>query len=230
MKDMHERIPDEVEVKCGNRLLKFSKILLALSVVFFALVIYIVVAGPRANFIAFDGHTYKYVEFPADIFYYDLKNGGDFEQGEMYHLDGGQWEMAYCDGDIYCIRGKSWKANKYYNDNDNYIWNVIIETDDIENSYSIEISKEDSDYIYNMENMNKNTAIFFDEIETQGSLIKVSKDGFIEGRTGLAEYDGKWYWRTETIDENRERDGEWPEYVIPLPDAVSDEIMESGAQ
>lgn len=226
MKNMNERILDQDEVKIGMRLLKFSRTLLIIGVLFLAFVIYVVVAGPRANFIAFDGHTYKYVEFPADIFYYDLKTGGDFEQGEMYHLDGGQWEMAYCDGDIYCIKGKAWKANKYYSDNANYVWNVIIETDDTENRYPIEISMEDSEYIYNMENMDKETAIFFEEIKTQGSLIKVSKDGFIEGRIGLAEYNGNWYWRTETIDESRERDYDWPEYIIPLPDALSGDINE----
>ena len=105
-------------------------------------------------------------------------------------------------------------------------WNVIIETDDTENRYPIEISMEDSEYIYNMENMDKETAIFFEEIKTQGSLIKVSKDGFIEGRIGLAEYNGNWYWRTETIDESRERDYDWPEYIIPLPDALSGDINE----
>ena len=126
---------------------------------------------------------------------------------------------------MYCHTDDFNDANVYYSNHENYEWYVMVENGETEKTYQINPSMEDFEYIYRMEDINKETSVFFDEIEMQGSLIKVSKDGFIEGRTGLALYDDSWYWRTETIDENRECDGEWPEYVIPLPEAVSIEIM-----
>ena len=174
--------------------------------------------------VKYEGEKYSVLGYPADIFMYDLAEGVECEEDETVPLEGSQWRMVYNNGDVYCHIDDFNEANAYYNNHENYDWYVNIEYEDSEKMYKINPSIDDFEYIYRMEDMNKETAIFFDEIETQGSLIKVSKDGFIEGRTGLAEYGGKWYWRTETIDESREHDGDWPEYVIPLPAAVSDQI------
>lgn len=49
----------------------------------------------------------------------------------------------------------------------------------------------------------------------------------VSGVTELAYYDGSWYWRSEIIDENREKDGTWPEYIHKLPDSLSNKITEA---
>lgn len=176
--------------------------------------------------VKYEGEKYSVLGYPADIFMYDLAEGVECEEDETVPLKVSQWRMVYNNGDVYCHTDDFNDANAYYNNHENYDWYVNIEYEDSEKMYPINPSVEDFEYIYRMEDMNKETSMFFDEIEMQGSLIKVSKDGFIEGRTGLALYEGSWYWRTEIIDESREVDGDWPEYVIPLPEAVNNEIEE----
>ena len=224
------KMQSQDEIKHSNKMMKIASVFAVIAAVFIAVAIVLTVTTPAPDTVKYEGEKYSVFGYPADIFMYDLAEGVECEEDESVPLDGSQWRMVYNNGDVYCNTDDIDAANAYYNNHENYNWFVNIEYDDYEKMYPLNISMEDFEYIYRMEDMNKETAIFFDEIETQGSLIKVSKDGFIEGRTGLAEYDGKWYWRTETIDESRERDGEWPEYVIPLPEAVSDEIMELGVQ
>lgn len=78
--------------------------------------------------------------------------------------------------------------------------------------------------LYEIEEQDKDPAIFFEEIEDFAKLTKTSKDGIVSGVTELAYYDGSWYWRSEIIDESREKDGTWPEYVQKLPDSLSTKI------
>ena len=197
-----------------------------ISFLLLIIVVAAVVTTPDTDVVKYEGEKYSILGYPADIFMYDLAQGADnYEEDETVPLDGSQWRMVYNNCDVYCHTDDFDDANAYYNNHENYVWYVTIEDGDKEFTYPLEISMEDFEYIYRMEDMDRETSIFFDEIETQGSLIKISKDGFIEGRTGLAEYQGQWYWRTETIDENRERNGEWPEYMIPLPETVSDQII-----
>ncbi len=180
--------------------------------------------------VKYEGEKYSVLGYPADIFMYDLADGVECEEDETVPLDGSWWRMVYNNGDVYCHTDDFNDANAYYNNHENYDWYVNVEYEDREKMYPINPSVEDFEYIYRMEDINKETSIFFEEIEMQGSLIKVSKDGFIKGITGLALYDGSWYWRTEIIDESREMDGDWPEYVIPLPEAVNNEIAGLCAQ
>ena len=55
-------------------------------------------------------------------------------------------------------------------------------------------------------------------------LKKTSVDGFICGSTSLAFYEDAWYWRSEIIDENQEKDGTWPEYVYPMPESFQEKV------
>ena len=63
-----------------------------------------------------------------------------------------------------------------------------------------------------------------EEFDTFGSLIKISKDGVVRGTLSIAEFDGDWYWKSEIIDESRENDGMWPEYIQLLPESLSKKI------
>lgn len=179
---------------------------------------------PNTDKLEYEGKTYSCLEYPADIFYYDLKACMEFDIDEIYSIDAGEWDMIYHSGDVYCCRGDYREASRYYNNHENYDWFVVIETEDEENIYPVSLLEEDFEYIQHIEDEEKEISIFFDEIENMGSLIKVSKDGVIQGTTSLAEYKGEWYWRTEIINENREQNGEWPEYIIKLPDELNRSI------
>lgn len=222
----------KVQTQDKNR---FANVLKKIAAYFAAVVIVVLIAAmvfmfttPDNDTVKYEGEKYAILQYPMDIFYYDLAEGVDgYEEDETVPLKGSLWPMVYNNGDVFCDEDDIYDANAYYNNHENYVWYVVIETEDAEETYPIKISMEDFEYIYRMEDMDKETAIFFEEIETQGSLIKTSKDGFLDGRTGLAQYEGNWYWRTEIIDESREKDGTWPEYVIPLPDTVNTEINKS---
>lgn len=228
MKTNFDIIPDRETERYGRRSTKVMAGFVAAAFVLMILVIILVVTMPQNDTVKYKGGQYTLLQYPIDIFYYDLAEGVEgYEEDETVLLKGSNWPMVYNSGDVFCHEDDVDDANAYYNNHENYDWYVVIDAEDAEKTYSLEISMEDFEYIYQMKDIDKETAIFFEDIETMGSLIKVSKDGFIEGRTGLAQYEGNWYWRTEIIDESREKDGTWPEYVIPLPDTVNAEINES---
>ncbi len=213
------------ENKYSNKLRKIAAGFAVAGIILLVMAMVLMFVPSANDTVKYEGEKYTLLQYPMDIFFYDLAEGVDgYREDETVPLKGSWWPMVYNNGDVFCDEDDIYDANAYYNNHENYYWYVIIETEDEEKTYPIEISIEDFGYIYRMEDMDKETAIFFEEIEKQGSLIKTSKDGFIEGRTGLAQYKGRWYWRTEIIDESRECDGEWPEYVIPLPETVGDEI------
>ena len=221
-----KKIHTQDEIRFSKRIEKAAKAFAIVAFILFIAVIAVVVTTPDLDTVKYEGEKYSVLGYPADIFMYDLAEDAECDEDETLPLNGSQWRMVYNNGDVYCHTDDFNDANAYYNNHENYDWYVNVEYEDREKMYPINPSVEDFEYIYRMEDVNKETSIFFEEIEMQGSLIKVSKDGFIKGITGLALYDGSWYWRTEIIDESREMDGDWPEYVIPLPDAVSDMINE----
>lgn len=201
------------------------KIAIAVLIIF-VLAAAFIATRPDPDSIKFEGKKYVILGYPANVFYYDLSTGGVFEEDEIYPIEGCQWDMVYQNGDVYCSKSDFRQASAYYDDYDNYDWFVNIEKGDEEQMYPITVSEEDGAYIYTIDEIDKETAIFFDEIETMGSLLVISKDGIIRGTTSLGEYGRQWYWRSEIIDESRERDGEWPEYIIKLPEQVNREIIE----
>lgn len=200
----------------GKKAIIAVLIIVVLAVIFMA-------TRPDSDTIKFEGKKYSVLGYPANVFYYDLNTGGDFEEDGIYPIESGQYDLVYHNGDVYCSKKDFRDAIAYYDDYDNYEWFVIIEED--EEIYPLIISEDDSQYIYSIDEIEKETAIFFEEIETMGSLLVVSKDGVISGRTSLAEYGGDWYWRSEIIDESRESDGTWPEYIIKLPEEVNQSII-----
>lgn len=168
--------------------------------------------------------TYTYLELPGDIFYYDLAEGlEDYEEDEYRPVDHEKWDIIFYNGDLFVLDSQTDDAIAYYADKSNYSWSAVIEDPESEETTVIPItmSPEDSDYIYNMENADRETTLDFDDIEIFATLIKTSDDRLISGSLSLAYSEGVWYWRTEIIDENA--DG-WPEYTVPLPKAVSDQL------
>ncbi|MBE6587696.1 MAG: hypothetical protein E7647_04690 [Ruminococcaceae bacterium] len=174
--------------------------------------------------ISYKEDTYTYLEFPGDIFCYDLAEGlEDYEEDEYLPVDHEKWDIIFYNGDLFVLSSQAEEAIEYYSDRASYTWSVIIydPNDDPCGPYPLTVSEEESDYIYGMEDLERDKTLAFDDIESFASLVKISNDGFISGTTSLAAYDGVWYWRSEIIDDTVEG---WPEYVVPLPDAVAKQI------
>ncbi len=182
---------------------------------------------PAEGNIKYEGEVYEPIDFNADIFYYCYNGDEYFEEDIKYPITGADWKMVYDSGDLFCIRDWADEANEYYADDENYDWFVTItdENDEQEKTYPLDISAEELSYLYGVEDMEKEKSLFFDEIEAFGTLQKVSKDGMVQGITELAYSEGRWYWRSEIIDESREKDGTWPEYVQELPETLRGKLM-----
>ncbi len=207
-----------------NRKEKMIRLFVAAIVVCAAAACGFVFTGQDSDSISHDGTEYVPLHFSEDIFYYDLNIGIDYEEGVKYSFEGRCGSMLYYDGDIYCEKGRQEETVAYYADDGNYEWQITVETEDSEQTYRLELTDEELIYLYGMEDMKKEFALYFEDIEKFGTLAKISKDGLIEGVTELGYYNGSWYWRSEIIDENREKDGTWPEYMQKLPATMIEKI------
>lgn len=175
--------------------------------------------------VKYNSAEYSPVEYPTNIFYYRYNgNSNDkFEDPEgIYPIESTKWKMIWNAGDLFCIKKQSNKANDYYANEDNYNWYVLIDKDEeISNPSHIDISSVDLNAFYDIETKEKNASVYFNEFEKLGDIIKISDDGIVRGTLSIGKYDGDWYWRSEVIDESREQDGTWPEYIQPLPESLN---------
>lgn len=184
----------------------------------------------NADTVKYDGKKYVSLEYPANVLYYDYNGNShdNFEEVDgIYPIDSPNWDMIWNGGDLYCIKKHIDKANSYYADDSNYEWYALIDSDDYDNeinSYPIEVTAEETEAVYGVEEQERELAVFFEEFEKLGSVFKISKDGVVRGTISIGKYEGQWYWRSEVIDESREKDGTWPEYVQALPETLSSKI------
>lgn len=182
--------------------------------------------------VRYAGKKYVSLEYPVNVFYYDYNgNSHDnfLEVDGQYPIDSPNWDMIWNGGDLYCSKKHIEDANSYYADDDNYSWYVLIDSDDYDeelNSYPIEVTDSEIEAVYGVEEQKRDLAVFFDEFEKFGSLFKISKDGVVRGTISIGKYDDQWYWRSEIIDESREKDDTWPEYVQALPKSLDNKINE----
>ncbi len=182
--------------------------------------------------VRYEGANYLPLEYPVNVFYYHY-NGNNHDHFEdvdgIYSIDSPYWKMIWNGGDLYCIDNCVDEANSYYANDDNYNWYVLIDNEEYDDpdAWDIELTSGELKGIYSVESQEKDLAVFFDELEKLGSLNKISEDGVVRGTISIGKYDGRWYWRSEIIDDSREDDGTWPEYVIPLPKSVDQKIKEA---
>ncbi len=179
---------------------------------------------PFVDTVNYKGEDYYFVNFPQTLFYCFYNANEYYEEDVTYPVESDAFHMVQVGGDLYCTKADLPAAESYYSDDANYAWSVTVETDDIEKTYPLQITDEELKYVYGIENTKTDVTLFVDEIEAFGTLMKTSNDGIVKGVTELAFYDGDWYWRSERIDENAEKDGTWPEYVYKLPKSLSDKI------
>jgi len=178
--------------------------------------------------ITYENEEYCLLEYNQDILYYDFYNasGQEFEVEEISMIEDSTWDMIWVEGDLYVKEADYEEAQAYYSDESNYEWYVTVEDETGDTTYPIILTDEEVTYIYDMERLEKDTAIYFEEIEVFGTLGKRSKDQMIDARTSIVRCDETWYWNTETIDENKEKDGEYPEYVQELPESLTRQILQ----
>ena len=183
--------------------------------------------------VRYEGKEYVALEFPANIFYYDYNGNSHDNFSEVdgrYPIDSPKWDMIWNGGDLYCIKSSADEAKAYYADDKNYVWYVLIDSDEEDNeinSCPITVDAAELEVIYNIESRDRDLAAFFDQFEKHGSVFKISKDGVVRGTISVVKYNGIWYWKSEVIDESQELDGTWPEYIQPLPASLSEKIAEA---
>lgn len=172
-----------------------------------------------SNYLLYNGKKYVYLDYSNDIFIYDYNNKDNIfmEVDEIHKLKHKNWDMIYQEGDIFVSKSDIKSASKYYNDDDNYDWYIIIDNEDDEDKYSIDINHDELKRIYNMNNIKKEEKILFEDIEKFGSIVKVSKDDMVYGLISICYYNNNWYYKTEIMDDDYE-------YIIKLPDTLNKKI------
>ena len=180
------------------------------------------------NEVNFEGKEYEALKYPANEFHYDYNGNShdNFEEPDGRYSIDSQWNMIWNAGDLYCAADRVEEAENYYSNEDNYDWYIVIDTEDDELYYPIDVNADELESIYKLEEMERKISLFWEEFEAQGSLIKISKDGIVRGTISIVKYDDCWYWKSEVIDESREKDGNWPEYVQLLPKTLDKKIKE----
>jgi len=177
--------------------------------------------------ISYKDETYTYIEFPHDVFCYDLAKSVECEEDEICPISSDKWSIVFCNGDLFALNSQLDDITAYFSNDDNYRWHATVEdVVEVEPEYSLELTLTEDEirHLYTLEDQPKEEAILFEDIEKFAVFSKTSNDGLITAWIDLALYEGIWYWRSSTIDENTEG---WPEYVIPLPCSVSDKLFQN---
>lgn len=212
--------------------MKNVKKLFKVKIVLIFIIVFVFILGNVLLFIKKDsyvdtllykGKTYVYLEYNMDIFTYGFNNNEYLEEDIIYPIQHDIWDIVYFNGDLFVLDTEVEEAIKYYGDDNNYEWSFILDVADYEKEFSVIISTGELKYIYDMDDMRKEEALLFDDIEKMGTLKKTSEDGFMSAIITLAYYKRQWYWRTETIDDTI--DG-YPEYVIKLPSTLNNKIFD----
>lgn len=171
--------------------------------------------------IKYNGKNYVCLEYNLDVFTYGFNSNQYFEVDEISQVFHEKWDMIYFDGDLFVAEEQALDAISYYASDDNYEWFFVFDDGDSEVVYPISFSDEELKFLYNVDSMERNETMLFDEIKNFGSIKKVSKDESVYALISLAYYKDSWYWKSEIIDVNQEGD---PEYVVRLPDSINEKI------
>lgn len=174
--------------------------------------------------LTYEGKEYALIEYNSDIFNYDLTMGGDYEEDEIHAIKHDKWDIIYYNGDLFALKSDLEEVNAYYRDDKNYNWWVRVEDINLETQYTRKLSPaaEEIEYLYAMDEMERDETIFFEEINQFATFAKTSKDGLITATIELVWHNNYWYWRSEIIDESREG---WPEYIFKLPESLNERIV-----
>lgn len=184
------------------------------------LVFLVVEMNKSVDAIKYNGKKYILLEYNMDIFTYNHNNSDNmyYEEDVIHPISHEKWNVVYFNGDLFVIDNQVKKATKYYNNDQNYNWYIIFEDNEEELKKTLSVSEEELVYLYNIENNKDKITITFNDIDMFVDILKISKDGLIQGIVNLVQVDGNWYYKTEVMtDDNKE-------YVIKIQDSLNEKI------
>lgn len=168
--------------------------------------------------IKYKGKIYQLLEFKNDIFTYSFNSNEYYEQDEIHEIDHEKWDVIYFDGDLYILDSQVSNAVKYYSLDNNYNWSISFDNAEDEMKFPLNLNIKEMQNLYQLDDVPKNNAIFFEEIELFGSIVKESNDGFVFGIISLAKYQDNWHWKTEIMTEDNK------EYMVNLLPSLNKKI------
>lgn len=174
---------------------------------------------PLKDTIKYKGKTYVLLEYNMDILTYNFNSNEYYEEDKIIPVSNDKWDVVYFNGDLFVLENQVDEATNYYADDSNYEWYIVFDKDDKEIMFPISLNEEEIKYLYNIENISKDKTIKFDDIKQFASIVKISKDDFIQALTVLVYCDESWYWKTEIMNDYDE------EYVIELPKSINEKII-----
>lgn len=192
--------------------------LIVLSIISIVILIFYIYAKKDNKYtLEYKGNTYVYLEFNNDIFTYNYNDDKYLDVEEIYSVPHKKWDMIYCEGDLFVLDKQIKEATKYYRDENNYEWSIIIEADETEEEYPIKISDKELKYLNNIDNIENKETMKFSDIEKFGTLKKTSKDKIVSGVTLFAYTKNYWFYKTEVMTGDLE-------YIVRIPKTLNDKI------
>lgn len=202
-----------------------KKILNATLVAAIILVIILVIVKTNRfkDTIKYNGINYILLEYNFDIFTYNYNGNIYYEEDTIHPVFHKEYDVVYFNGDLFIKSNQIKKATKYYQQDKNYDWYIVFDNGEDEIKKSININDKELSSLYKIEEQEKKYTIVFNDIEMFADLLKVSKDGLVQGVTTLAKVKGNWYYKTEIMTDNDR------EYVLNIPKTLNEKIISIGA-
>lgn len=198
---------------------KKVKYILLFFIVLFVILIGIFIGNNKyVDTVKYKGNTYVLLEYNSDIFTYYHNSNRFYEEDIIHPVSHNKWNVVYFNDDLFVLDKEVKIAKKYYSNDSNYKWFIVFNGDDSDVKKSISLTKNELKNLYNIESSKKKIDITFDEINKFGDLLKVSKDGLVQGIVTLAQVDGNWYYKTEVMTDDDK------EIVIELEKTLNDKI------
>ena len=200
---------------------KILKILIIVISIVFIINLLIILIKDNNKFVdtvKYQNKTYVLLEYNMDIFTYNYNSNNYYEEDIIHPISHNKWDVVYFNGDLFILDKHVKMAKKYYANDKNYDWYVIFDEEEKEVKKSISISSDELLYLYNIEKVERDNTIIFDDIDKFASILKVSKDGLVQAIITLVQIDGSWYYKTEIMtDDDRE-------YVVKICDSLNNKI------
>jgi len=173
--------------------------------------------------ITHNGKKYLFVNFPIGIFTYSAEGCGGYNDDEIFEIAHEKWDIIYFNCEIFALEDHLSSVEAYLADIKNYKWSITVESSEAEEiiNSQIDISDEEITYFEQISDITFTEYVLFDDIEVFGTLTKTSNDGLVSATVDLMRHNGRWYWRSGTINDRIEG---WPEFIAPLPISLNDKI------
>ena len=198
-----------------------KKIIIGL-IIWLSIVLVFVFNQKDEDVLEYNHKDYVYLDIENSVFtYFYNNNNGYIEEDKIIEVDHDLYDLIYDEGDLYILKSQLKQAKDYYDNDDNYKWRAQFEIEDATLSNPITLTKDDIDYLYDLDHINKEETMVFDDIQEFGDIIKVSDDDLIVGVINLVKVNDQWYYKTEIMSDDDK------EYIISLPESINQQMHHS---